>query len=191
MNKKTVLTTASLLMIAGLMSVVVFAGRLGSDDLESPADSLQKDAQEGVSGISSDEGETEYDAVIYYTLTCPVCREVDAWIEENQVENWLDIDHREVGRNQANSAELANVAQQCGLDPARIGVPFMHSSGECFVGREPVINHLELLLDRSQAEDQEGALVPDGIEAKQIEEVVNGEEIDLEIDLENSVKESP
>ncbi len=80
----------------------------------------------------------------YYGNTCPHCKEVESWIEENKIDEKLKIIKKEVYDNPSNAAELRLAAQKCGLDTTAIGVPFLYSpDGKCFIGTPDVISFLK------------------------------------------------
>lgn len=76
--------------------------------------------------------------VFYYGNTCPHCADVERWMRENKVEEKLKIIKKEIYQNQANAQELDYVAQSCGLNPQRIGVPFLYADGKCYLGSDEV-----------------------------------------------------
>lgn len=77
--------------------------------------------------------------VYYYGDTCPHCEKVLDFLDENDIYNKVDFTKKEVYRNKANSAELTEAAQKCGMNPANIGVPFVFSEGKCYIGDADVI----------------------------------------------------
>ncbi|OGK72611.1 hypothetical protein A2459_01315 [Candidatus Roizmanbacteria bacterium RIFOXYC2_FULL_41_10] len=77
------------------------------------------------------------DAFIYfYGNTCPHCKELNIWLEENQIAKKVKIDKKEVYQNKANADQLQQAAKICGLDTSSIGVPFVYDNGKCYVGSD-------------------------------------------------------
>ncbi|MCS6956365.1 MAG: hypothetical protein N2593_02225 [Patescibacteria group bacterium] len=81
--------------------------------------------------------------VYYYGETCPHCKDVQKWMNENKVEQKIKIEKKEVWNNQKNAQELNKVAENCGLNISSIGVPFLYSDGKCFIGTPDVIKQIE------------------------------------------------
>jgi glutaredoxin len=76
--------------------------------------------------------------VFYYGITCPHCKEVEQWMKEKKIEEKIKVIKKEVYQNQANQQELSYVAQKCNLNPSMIGVPFLYTDGQCFIGTPDV-----------------------------------------------------
>jgi len=76
--------------------------------------------------------------VFYYGITCPHCKEVEQWMKEKKIEEKIKVIKKEVYQNRANQQELSYVAQKCNLNPSMIGVPFLYSDGQCFIGTPDV-----------------------------------------------------
>jgi len=76
--------------------------------------------------------------VFYYGITCPHCQEVERWMKEKKIEEKIKVIKKEVYQNQANQQELSYVAQKCNLNPSMIGVPFLYTDGQCFIGTPDV-----------------------------------------------------
>jgi glutaredoxin len=76
--------------------------------------------------------------VFYYGITCPHCKEVERWMKEKKIEEKIKVIKKEVFQNRANQQELSYVAQKCNINPSMIGVPFLYSDGQCFIGTPDV-----------------------------------------------------
>ena len=82
--------------------------------------------------------------LFFYGNTCPHCKDVELWMEKNNVEKKLDIRKKEVYDNKANALELEREAKQCGLSTDSIGVPFLYTpEGTCIMGTPQIINYLQ------------------------------------------------
>jgi glutaredoxin len=76
--------------------------------------------------------------VFYYGITCPHCKEVEQWMKEKKIEEKIKVIKKEVYQNRANQQELSYVAQKCNINPSMIGVPFLYTDGQCFIGTPDV-----------------------------------------------------
>jgi glutaredoxin len=77
----------------------------------------------------------EKKALIYfYGDTCPHCKELSAWIDENKIEEKVKLQKKEVYNNRTNANLLNQAAELCNLDTNSIGVPFIYDNGKCYVG---------------------------------------------------------
>jgi glutaredoxin len=89
-------------------------------------------------------GSSKKRSVFYYGNTCPHCKEVEDWMEENKIEEKLKIVKKEVYDNKANASELFSVAKKCGINSSSIGVPFLYTQeGKCLIGTPDVTNYLK------------------------------------------------
>lgn len=79
--------------------------------------------------------------IFFYGITCPHCKNVEKFIEENNLDKTLKITKKEVYNNQNNLLELVKYAEKCGIYDD-VGVPFIYYKGECYVGEEESINLL-------------------------------------------------
>ncbi len=82
--------------------------------------------------------------IFYYGITCPHCKQVEQWLEENKIEEKIKIEKKEVYNNRKNSLELEKAAKTCGLNSSSIGVPFLFTpEKKCYMGSVDVINYLK------------------------------------------------
>lgn len=85
---------------------------------------------------------------IYYMYTdeCPNCQIVKQYMLDNNVEErlaLLEINISKLNMNNALSLPYFNKAtKECQLPLSSVGVPFLYSNGECFIGRIEVIDYL-------------------------------------------------
>ena len=87
------------------------------------------------------------DLIFYWGEGCPHCETVQNWLTENNQENILKINSKEVYKNQENTKELLNtVSQYCPelKGESGIGVPtaFNPVSQKCFQGSDEIIDFL-------------------------------------------------
>jgi len=72
--------------------------------------------------------------IYYYSFTCGHCKDVNAFLEKNDIASKVNFVKKEISENRENSKELSEVAQKCGLNPSSIGVPFLFADGKCYIG---------------------------------------------------------
>lgn len=84
--------------------------------------------------------------ILFYSTSCPHCKNVEAYISENGIKDKIKFDEKEVSQSQANATLLESKARQCGLDMTQgIGVPFFFDGKDCLMGDEPIINYFKTL----------------------------------------------
>lgn len=77
--------------------------------------------------------------VLYWGEGCPHCAKVDAFIAENNVEQKVQFERKEVYSNKRNARELAKTAKQCGLPTDNIGIPFLWTGTQCLTGENEIV----------------------------------------------------
>lgn len=136
MKNQKILTGIVLLVIVGLMGAVVLSGNSFS----------QKNGEQ-------EQGEppsAETDFVIFSSDNCPFCREVEQWIEQNNVHQSLDITVKSVSADSKYARELEQVAISCRINPTQVGVPLMYAEDQCYSGSVEIIEFLSAQMDGSQ-----------------------------------------
>jgi len=95
-----------------------------------------KTENKSVSDIRADDdyGDPNSDVVYYYGRECPHCKDVAKFLEENDIYGKVDFAKKEVWHNKNNGKELMEVAKKCGIDPNKLGVPFLVANGKCYIG---------------------------------------------------------
>jgi len=79
--------------------------------------------------------------ILFYGDTCPHCIQVEEYIKNNNVEQKVQFEKKEVYNNQTNAATMATYYQKCGLDTAAgMGVPFLWDGQKCYSGETEIIN---------------------------------------------------
>lgn len=113
----------------------------------------------GISSPDPSQGSGSADRIVegaqityYFGAECSHCLEVKKVIEEKHLRDLVVFSEKEVWHNTRNAAEMEDRATECGLNLDEIGVPFLFSRGECFIGSPDVIQELE-----SQTEFEESA----------------------------------
>jgi len=79
--------------------------------------------------------------ILFYSDTCPHCKIVEQYMNDNGVEKYLAFRKLEVSTNQANAQLLAKKATSCGLSTDSLGVPFFFDGKNCLVGDTDIINY--------------------------------------------------
>jgi glutaredoxin len=83
---------------------------------------------------------------LFYSDSCPHCKNVEAYINENGIKDKIKFDEKEVSGSQANATILERKARQCGLDLNQgIGVPFFFDGKDCLMGDQPIIDYFKAL----------------------------------------------
>ncbi|MDQ5976817.1 MAG: hypothetical protein QG664_730 [Patescibacteria group bacterium] len=110
----------------------------------------------------SDGGPLSEDMTLYWGDGCPHCENVEKFLEEKQVVGKVDFIRKEVWKDRANAREMERRARNCGIPAKDIGVPFLFSDGQCFVGEPNVENEFlrkanvsERTADQMPTEDDE------------------------------------
>lgn len=82
------------------------------------------------------------DVILFYGRECPHCQDVEKFIEENKIAEKVQFDRLEVFHNSQNQAVLTEKAQECGINDAEIGVPFLFDAVEkkCLIGAPDIEN---------------------------------------------------
>jgi glutaredoxin len=125
--KQKMVTLLMVILIAGLMSAVV----IGSNNKE------KQTSEDKIAELR------DGDPIYYYGTTCPYCKVVQEWLDENKVSETINYTKKEVWSNQVNANELSRVAVSCGLNPTEIGVPFLFAEGQCLIGAPDIIAYFE------------------------------------------------
>jgi len=87
----------------------------------------------------SNSGDDENRMALFYSLACPHCQNVEAFIKENKIEEKYDFDSLEISESKYNTQLLINKAERCGLDTKTLGVPFLWTGDTCIVGDTDII----------------------------------------------------
>lgn len=72
--------------------------------------------------------------IYFYGVSCPNCKNLDAWLKKNRVSRQVKFKKREVYYNKDNAELMRQAAVECSLDTTTIGVPFVYDQGKCYIG---------------------------------------------------------
>ncbi|MEM5801074.1 MAG: hypothetical protein QW474_03040 [Candidatus Aenigmatarchaeota archaeon] len=86
------------------------------------------------------------DIIFFYGVTCPHCKNVEEFINQNNLDSKISIIKKEVYYNQTNLSELMNYAKKCNLKEDQVGVPFIYYQGKCYIGDKECIELLKSLI---------------------------------------------
>jgi len=92
---------------------------------------------------AGDAGNPNAPVVYYYGDGCPHCEDVQAFFDEEGIVFGEDLAKKEVWSNRANREEMLSRAEECGLTPEDVGVPFLWAEGKCSVGEPDVVDYFE------------------------------------------------
>ena len=84
--------------------------------------------------------------IFFYGETCPHCANVEKFFKENNIENKIQFEEKEVYNDKNNAKLLILVAKRkCNLKENEIGVPFLWDgeNSKCTVGDQPIINYFK------------------------------------------------
>lgn len=80
----------------------------------------------------------------YWGEGCPHCANVEDFLNTWENRDKVQIDKKEVYKDQDNIALFKSRVEYCGLPNNQVGVPFLFTpEGECVVGDTPIINLFE------------------------------------------------
>ena len=80
--------------------------------------------------------------IFFYGAECPHCQNVEKYVADNHIDQKVKYSKLEVWSNKANANLMLEKAQQCGISPDQLGVPFLWSGGKCYMGEQDVENFL-------------------------------------------------
>jgi len=72
--------------------------------------------------------------VLFYGNTCPHCQDLEESFAKFGVEEKFSFERKEVYENKSNANLMGVAAANCGLNPNRVGVPFLYAEDKCFMG---------------------------------------------------------
>lgn len=88
-------------------------------------------------------GNSEDGIILFYQTGCSYCKIVDDYIKENNVEEKVVFQKKEVLSNQNNAALMSQKASICGLSLKNIGVPFLWTGEKCLIGDKDIVNFFQ------------------------------------------------
>jgi glutaredoxin len=86
---------------------------------------------------------TEPKIILFYGDTCPHCKIVEKYLDDNQIAAKVSFVQKEVYSNKGNAALLTTKAEFCGLPTNSVGVPFLFDGQNCFIGDQDIIKFFD------------------------------------------------
>ncbi len=83
---------------------------------------------------SDDSGDPNSSIVYYYGKECPHCKDLAKFLEDKRIADKVSFAKKEVWHNAKNADEMQKRADGCQVSKEGMGVPFVWSEGQCFVG---------------------------------------------------------
>ncbi|MDR3559667.1 MAG: hypothetical protein P4L62_00845 [Candidatus Pacebacteria bacterium] len=104
---------------------------------------LARHKKASVEGVSTSQVTVDNASIIFfYGAECPHCQNVEKYIADNHLDQKVKYSKLEVWFNKPNSNLMLQKAQQCGISPDQLGVPFVWNNGKCYMGEQDVENFL-------------------------------------------------
>lgn len=91
--------------------------------------------------------------VLYYSELCPHCKNVEKFMEENNVASRIEIAKKEALVNLTNKAEMKSIIEKCRIDLSKAGFPLLYTGAEdnssCLMGDADIISFFKSELNIS------------------------------------------
>lgn len=139
--KRTV--TIGLIIVLGIFGVFLFKNS------KNKPQSVQSETKQMINGDQSVK-ENEDKMILFYGITCPHCKVVEKYIADNQIDSNLEIEQKEVYKNQENANLLIQKGQECELGENIGAVPLLWTGSECVIGDQPIIDFLNKKIQENQ-----------------------------------------
>jgi len=78
--------------------------------------------------------------ILFYGDTCPHCKVLEQFLDENKINDRMTIEKREVYKNTENAKLMMEAVRRCSLSQNNAGVPFLWTENKCFMGEEETAN---------------------------------------------------
>ena len=78
--------------------------------------------------------------ILFYREDCPHCKNVEDFVSQNNVEEKIKFTRLEVYFSKDNQNILAQLVDNCKLNPNEVGVPFLYDGQNCLMGDADIIN---------------------------------------------------
>lgn len=86
---------------------------------------------------------TDSNLIFYYSNSCPHCKNVEKYFDENGIRTKVAFIEKEVSTSQKNANELYDRAKTCNIAPEKVGVPLLWDDGKCVTGDDPIIEYFK------------------------------------------------
>jgi len=125
MSKKIIIPTILFIAVFILSFIILFENK--EDNL--PNNTAEENQQTEESQI-----------ILFYGDGCPACAVVEDYIGENNIQERVEFEQKEVYYNKKNADELSEKAKTCGISANSIQIPFLWDGSKCFVGSQTIID---------------------------------------------------
>lgn len=145
--------TTSILLVVGII-ICAFVGLVFVKLSREPQGTNEINQVSSNTNFSSTDF-ASHSAYLFTSSTCPHCKNVTKFINDNpEVNQRLDLQVVELDNpitGEENSKKLKEFAESCQLDTSRLAVPFLYLNdvginppARCVLGDSPIIDHFEL-----------------------------------------------
>jgi glutaredoxin-related protein len=83
------------------------------------------------------------ESILFYSNYCPHCKNVEKYVNDNNIKSRVTFKELEVADNQDNAQVLLSKTKKCNLDTSNLGVPMYFDGEKCLVGDEEIIKYFE------------------------------------------------
>jgi glutaredoxin len=81
--------------------------------------------------------------ILFYSTTCPHCKNVEEYLTKNKVRAKIKIEELDVA-SASNVSKYQQAAEICQASPSQSGsVPFLYADKKCYFGDVDVINYFK------------------------------------------------
>ncbi|TSC93792.1 MAG: Uncharacterized protein Athens101428_534 [Candidatus Berkelbacteria bacterium Athens1014_28] len=128
-----------------VVAVVITIGVLFYKSSKSKTTNSSESATSASLSIANDVIVDNPIATLYFGNGCPHCKNLEDWLEKNNIADKVKYNRKEVWYNKTNSAELSKKAEICGLKSDEVGVPFLFddATSKCLTGEPDIENYFK------------------------------------------------
>lgn len=84
--------------------------------------------------------EVKPEIILFYSAECSHCKEVDNFLQENNIHAKINFVEKEIVQNRANIKDLIKVIQKCDIPKSNyIEVPLLWTGSGCLIGKDDII----------------------------------------------------
>lgn len=149
MNKKLYISAVLFLVVTSLSAYALIREK----EANQPASSVQEEnaaksetPNSKNSEASNPENAADSKIILYYSHSCPHCRNVEEYIEKNGIKEKISFVEKEVGQNRKNANEMFDKASACNIQSKSVGIPFLwdgENGDKCLMGDVDIIKYFE------------------------------------------------
>ena len=110
------------------------------DEVEEASDNEEEESTDDSDADTDDES---FSTILYVSESCPDCDEVINFIKKNNLSEDLENQTKLVKNNTQNYREWLERGAACELERVEMRLPMLWIEGECYVGRDEIIDFLE------------------------------------------------